>query len=338
MKTITCITPGTFSCSDEPVPVRKPGEALVRISRIGICGTDTHAFAGNQPFFNYPRVLGHELSGEIAEIDENPYGLAAGDPVAIVPYLECGTCIACRNGRTNCCTRMNVLGVHSDGGMREFISVPADHLIKNTKLSPDQLAMVECFAIGAHAVRRAQIRAGEKVLVVGAGPIGLGLMQFARISGGDVIIMDIAEDRLAFARDKIGIKNTIQVGKEDPKARLSELTDGDFPTVIFDCTGNPKSMMDGFLYLAHGGRYVLVSLVTADISFPDPEFHKRETTLLSSRNATKDDFTWVMQSLEEGTVVVEPLMTHRCRFDQMLEQFESWGKPGSGVVKAVVEM
>lgn len=338
MKTITCTTPGTFASTDEPVPERKAGEALIKIKRIGICGTDIHAFAGRQPFFNYPRVLGHELSGEIQEIDANEHGLAVGDPVAIVPYLGCGTCIACRNGRTNCCTDINVLGVHSDGGMREYISVPVEYLIKNTALSYDQLAMVECFAIGAHAVRRAQVREGEKVLVVGAGPIGLGLMQFARLSGGDVIVMDIDEGRLAFAREKLGIEHTVNAAKEDPKQRLAELTDGDFPTVIFDCTGNPKSMMDGFLNLAHGGRYVLVSLVLADITFPDPEFHKRETTLLSSRNATKTDFEWVMESLENGKAIVDPLITHTCHFDQMLDQFGDWGKAEAGVIKAVVEI
>lgn len=338
MKTITCTTPGTFTETDEPLPQRKEGEALVKIQRIGICGTDIHAFAGRQPFFSYPRVLGHELSGEIVEIDDNAEGLKAGDSVAIVPYLGCGTCIACRNGRTNCCTDINVLGVHSDGGMREFISVPSAYLVKNEKLSYDQLAMVECFAIGAHAVRRAQIKKGEKVLVVGAGPIGLGLMQFARVAGGDVIVMDIDEGRLNFARNELGIEHTVQVGMDDPKEKLAELTDGDYPTVIFDCTGNPKSMMDGFLYLAHGGRYVLVSLVMADISFPDPEFHKRETTLLSSRNATKEDFAWVIESMENGQVSVDPLLTHRCGFDQMLDQFDSWGKPETGVIKAVVEM
>jgi threonine dehydrogenase-like Zn-dependent dehydrogenase len=163
-------------------------------------------------------------------------------------------------------------------------------------------------------------------------------MQFARLAGGDVIVMDIDAGRLSFAREKLGMTQTLQAGQENTRERLSELTDGDFPTVIFDCTGNPQSMMDGFLNLAHGGRYVLVSLVLADISFPDPEFHKRETTLLSSRNATKVDFEWVIESLESGKVIVDPLLTHHCHFDQMLDQFENWGKPETGVIKAVVEM
>ena len=338
MKTLTCETPGKFVMSDQPVPVPKEGEALVRITRVGICGTDLHAFAGNQPFFNYPRVLGHELAAIVEQLPEGTTGLAVGDQVCIVPVIGCGTCIACRNGKPNCCVNINLRGVHSDGGMCEYMAVPVENLIKNSNLTPDQLALVECCAIGAHAVRRAQIQAGEKVLVVGAGPIGLGLMQFARAVGGDVIVMDVSATRLAVAKNDLGFTQTIQIGVDDPKARLAELTNGDSPTVIFDCTGNPKAMMDGFLLLAHTGRYVLVSLVTADITFPDPEFHKRETTLLSSRNANKEDFEWVMECMEAGKVDVGPMVTHRCQFDETLEQFASWTKPETGVVKAVIEI
>ncbi len=338
MQTITCVTPNTFEISDQPQPESRQGEAVVRVRRIGICGTDIHAFAGNQPFFSYPRILGHELGGEITEIGDNKFGLAKGDQVAVIPYLECGRCIACRNGRTNCCCEMNVIGVHSDGGMREYLNVPADHLIKNTSLSMDQLAMVECFAIGAHAVRRAQITPGEKVLVIGAGPIGLGLMQLAKISGADLIVMDIDEERLAFCRDKLNVQHTVHIGSDEPKVRLAQLTDGDFPTVIFDCTGNPKSMMDGFKYLSHGGRYVLVSLVMADITFNDPEFHKRETTLLSSRNATRDDFLWVMKCMEEDQLHVDSMITHRCSFLQVPERLKEFSLPGSGTIKAMVEV
>lgn len=338
MHTITCTTPLKFEISDQPKPECKPGEALVRVRRIGICGTDIHAFAGNQPFFTYPRVLGHEIGGEIVEIGKNDFGLAEKDQVAVIPYLECGQCIACRNGRTNCCCEMNVIGVHSDGGMREFINVPVDHLIKHTGLSMDQLAMVECFSIGAHAVKRAQIVSGEKVLVVGAGPIGLGLMQMAKIAGAELIVMDIDADRLTFCKNSLGIQHTVDVSRDEPRERLAQLTDGDYPSVIFDCTGNPKSMMDGFNYLAHGGRYVLVSLVMADIKFNDPEFHKRETTLLSSRNATRDDFLWVMKCMEEDRLFVDSMISHRCAFGQVPERFKEWSKPGFGVIKAMAEL
>ncbi len=338
MKTLTCETPGKFVMSDQPVPVPKEGEALVRITRVGICGTDLHAFAGNQPFFNYPRVLGHELAAVVEQLPTGVTHLAVGDAVCIVPVIGCGTCIACRNNKPNCCVNINLRGVHSDGGMCEYMALPVENLIKSESLNPDQLAMVECCAIGAHAVRRAQINPGEKVLVVGAGPIGLGLMQFARVAGGDVIVMDMSDKRLAVAKNELGFTNTIQAGVDDPKEKLAEFTNGDMPTVIFDCTGNPKAMMDGFLLLGHTGRYVLVSLVTADITFPDPEFHKRETTLLSSRNANKEDFEWVMECMAQGKVNTDPMVTHRCQFGETIDTFESWTKPETGVVKAVIEI
>ncbi len=320
------------------MPEPAAGEALIRITRIGICGTDLHAYAGNQPFFNYPRVLGHELAGVIEQVAAGDHGFAVGDAVIIVPVIGCGTCIACRNNRPNCCVNIKLRGVHVDGGMCEYMTMPVANLIKNTTLTADQQALVECCAIGAHAVRRAQIVKGEKVLVTGAGPIGLGLMQFARAAGGDVIVMDVSEKRLAVARDQLGFKNVIQIGVDDPKQKLEEFTNGDYPSVMFDCTGNPKAMMDGFLYLAHTGRYVLVSLVTADITFPDPEFHKRETTLLASRNANRDDFEWVIACMEDGSVNVDPMVTHRCKFEETIKVFESWTKPETGVVKALIEL
>jgi len=336
MKSIICQKPGELFLTEQSAPQSAPGTALVRMERLGICGTDLHAYGGRQPFFSYPRILGHELSAKITEVDDNKEGLTVGDRVAIIPYLHCGQCVACRNGKTNCCVDLQVLGVHRDGGMREFLSIPTAHLIKSTALSADQLALTECFAIAAHAVRRAQVQPGEQVLVMGAGPIGLGIMQFAALSGASVISLDISQDRLDFAERHMMVQHSILAGKDDVNQRLSEITSNDYPTVIFDATGNKQSMMDGFMYLAHGGRYVLVSIVTADISFPDPEFHKRETTLLSSRNARREDFDWVMQCMEENKLIVDPMITHRCTFTELVSEFPSLTRPESAVIKAVV--
>jgi threonine dehydrogenase-like Zn-dependent dehydrogenase len=198
MKAIFCEKPNDLRMKDIPPPTRKPGEALIRLRRVGICGTDLHAFKGNQPYFTYPRILGHELSAEVVEVDANEAGLKAGDPVVIIPYLECGRCIACRQGKTNCCVSMRVLGVHQEGGMQEYMTLPVDHLIKTTSLSFDQMAMIECLGIGCHAVWRSQIKEGETALVVGAGPIGIGVMQFAKEAGAKVIVMDVMIVRLEF--------------------------------------------------------------------------------------------------------------------------------------------
>jgi 2-desacetyl-2-hydroxyethyl bacteriochlorophyllide A dehydrogenase len=337
MKCIVCERPGQLKMKEVDPPAIKTGEALIRIRRIGICGTDLHAFKGEQPYFTYPRILGHEISGEIAETKENPYGLKAGDPVAIIPYIECGKCIACRQGKTNCCTQLTLFGVHRDGGMSEYLSVPLDHLIKSEKLNLDQLAMAECLGIGAHAVNRSQIEEGEFALVIGAGPIGIGVMQFAREAGAKVMALDIVEARLKFCRDKLKVDYVIH-GQRDPVKEIESTTKGDYPTVVFDATGNAKSMMKAFHWVAHGGRYVLVSLVQENITFFDPDFHRRELTLQSSRNATRKDLEHVIRSLEKGKVDGSSFITHRVTLDQVISQFESWLKPETGVIKALVEL
>lgn len=198
MKTIVLEQPGSLTLSETEMPAARQEHAVLRIRRIGICGTDYHAFNGNQPFFTYPRILGHELSGEIVSIESAASSFKPGDQVSVIPYLVCGTCIACRSDKTNCCTSLQVLGVHTDGGMREYLSVPAANLIAVNGLDLDQAAIIEPLSIGAHAVRRAGLQPGESVLVIGGGPIGLGVMAFAKQQGAKVIAMDINQERLDF--------------------------------------------------------------------------------------------------------------------------------------------
>ncbi len=335
MKAIVCEKPGKLIMKEVNLPSRKPGEAVIRIRRVGICGTDLHAFKGEQPYFTYPKILGHELSGEVAEIGKDVHGLKVGDPVVIVPYVACGRCIACRHGKTNCCTRINLFGVHWDGGMQEYLAVPADHLIKTEGLDFDRMAMVECLGIGAHAVRRAGIEPGETALVIGAGPIGMSVMQFAKEAGATVIAMDVVKDRLEFCQ-RFNVDHLVD-GRDDPIREIEALTDGDYPIVVFDATGNAKSMMNSINFLAHGGRLLLVSLVKDHIAFYDPDFHRRETTLLGSRNATREDMEHVIKSIQEGRVDASSFITHRAPFDETINVFESWLKPETGVIKAIVE-
>lgn len=337
MKAIVCRQAGQLQFVDVPEPAPKDGEAVVRITRIGICGTDMHAFRGNQPFFTYPRILGHELSGVVEQIGPNEDGLRQGDQVSIIPYMHCGKCIACRCGKTNCCTEMKVIGVHIDGGMRERIAVPTGNLIRTNGLTPDQSAVLEPLAIGAHAVRRSELRAGEIALVIGAGPIGLGVMALAKRRGAVVIAMDVNDERLAFCRAWAGADHTVNALR-DPGPELAFITGGDWPTAVFDATGNAQSMAEAFQWVAHGGKLIYVGLVKGDIAFHDPEFHKREVTLLGSRNATRPDFDAVRQAMEDGALDVERYITHRAPFEQAIGQFEGWLKPESRVVKAMVEL
>lgn len=336
MEILVCNTPGEFSYQQAEKPVRSQGQTIIKIKRIGICGTDLHAFEGTQPFFNYPRILGHELAGEIVETDAP--GFTEGEAVTFVPYFNCGHCVACRNGKPNCCTSLKVSGVHIDGGMVEYLSVPSYSLVHGDGLTFDELALVEPLAIGAHGIRRAEVHKDEMVLVVGAGPIGLGAMEFARIAGGKVIALDINDGRLSFCKEKIGVEYTINGLTENVAEKLAEITNGDMPTVIVDATGNLRAINTAFGYLAHGGRYVLVGLQKGDISFSHPEFHKREATLMSSRNATRADFEHVIHSMKNGQVDPKTYITHRVTFGQVKDEFQSWLDPANGVIKAMVEM
>jgi threonine dehydrogenase-like Zn-dependent dehydrogenase len=222
--------------------------------------------------------------------------------------------------------------------MSEYISVPVDKLLHGGNMSFDELALVEPLAIGAHGIRRAGVRVGEFVLVVGAGPIGLGTMEFARIAGANVIAIDMNDKRLSFCKEKLKIKHTINAATDNTMLQLKEITNGDMPTVVIDATGNLKAINAGIQYMAHGARYVLVGLQKNEISISHPEFHKREATLMSSRNATKEDFDHVMNSMRNGSVDPATYITHRVRFDEVKDNFESWLDPVTGVIKAMVTL
>jgi threonine dehydrogenase-like Zn-dependent dehydrogenase len=337
MKALVCEQPGSFQYLTKEQPVAEKGRAILKVKRIGICGTDLHAFEGTQPFFAYPRVLGHELGCEIADVDPST-GFSIGERVTLIPYFNCGECIACRNGLPNCCAAINVFGVHVDGGMMEYISVPVSALFHGGDMSFDELALVEPLAIGAHGIRRAGVRPGEFVLVIGAGPIGLGIMEFGRIAGGQVIAMDVNDNRLNFCKDKLNVQHTINPLNEDVLQRLKEITNGDMPTVVIDATGNQKAINSAFLYMAHGARYVLVGLQKGELIVSHPEFHKREATLMSSRNATQEDFDHVMMCMRNKLVDPATYITHRVSFDEVKDNFKSWLDPKNGVIKAMVEV
>lgn len=337
MKALVCIQPGELAYRDIDAPLAGPGRSVIRIRRIGICGTDLHAFEGTQPYFSYPRILGHELAGDLVDLDQAP-GFMPGEAVTIIPYFNCGVCVACRNGKPNCCTTIQVCGVHVDGGMVEYLSVPSSSLVHGNGLTHDQLALVEPLAIGAHAIRRAAVQPGEFVLVVGAGPIGLGTMESARIAGAEVIAMDINDNRLRFCRERLQILHTVNPVSEDAVAALSRSTRGDMPTVVIDATGSLGAINQAFKYMAHGARYVLVGLQKGEISFSHPEFHKREGTLMSSRNATRADFDFVMDAMKKGSIDPTTYITHRVGFDAVADRFASWLDPATGVIKAMINM
>jgi 2-desacetyl-2-hydroxyethyl bacteriochlorophyllide A dehydrogenase len=337
MKALVCHAPGSINMQDIAKPALEKNHALLRIRRIGICGTDLHAFEGTQPYFSYPRILGHELAAEVVEIDGTDR-FTKGELVTFIPYLNCGVCRVCREGKTNCCVNIKVFGVHIDGGMTEYISVPTRLLLKVNQISPDAVALIEPYAIAAHAVGRANVSAADTVVIAGAGPIGIGIMSFAKMSGANVIVVDVNEDRLHFVRKQAGIEQTIHAVNEDTMGKLSELTGGENASVVFDATGNLKALEQGFKYMGHGSTYVLVGLQLKPISFSHPEFHKREGTLMSSRNATVQDFQNVIDAISSGKIEPLKMVTHHVKFGDVQHAFSQWLNPESQVIKVIVEL
>ena len=335
MQYIVCEKPGRFALMEKEKPLRKEGHALLKVNKVGICGTDLHAYAGNQAFFTYPRILGHELATQVVEIDENPRGIKSGDNVIVMPYVSCGKCVACRAGKTNCCTNITVLGVHGDGGMQEFFNVRTDLLLPAKNLSDNDSVIVEPLAIGAHALRRAALQTGETVIIVGCGPIGIGMMKLAQIKGAKVIALDMNDDRLKYAQDTIGVDHVINA-KDQVIERVSEITEGDLADVVFDATGHKGALETGIEYMAHGGRYVLVGLSKAELTFVHPKIHAKESTILCSRNATIEDFEYVIKVLSDGQFPTESYITHTVPVAEMIENFDSWLDVKTGVIKAVV--
>jgi len=313
--------PGKFAAVDAAEPIRQPGDALVRVHRIGVCGTDLHAFAGRQPFFSYPRVLGHELGVEVIDPGDDPHGLKPGDRCSVEPYVNCGKCIACRRGKPNCCANIKVLGVHADGGMRPVFALPARKLHRSATLNYDQLALVETLGIGAHAVERGQPQAGEFTLVIGAGPIGLSVIQFALAAGVRLAVMDTSESRLTFCREKLGVQHTVNPTTGDAKAQLATIGAGDMPTLVFDATGNAQSMTAAFELPTNGGRLVFVGLIQGDLTFNDPSFHRRELTVMGSRNSRPETFRSIIAMIEAGKIDTTPWITHRFELKEVPVRF-----------------
>lgn len=338
MKYIVCEQPGSFLIKNKDEPQLAAGQALIQMKRIGICGTDLHAFQGNQPFFEYPRILGHELAGEILQLGSDTAGFAVGDRVGIMPYVSCQKCVACRAGKTNCCTSIQVLGVHSDGGMQERVVLSTDLLLAANHLLWEEIAVLEPLAISAHAIRRAQLSKNDTVVVMGCGPIGIGIMAFAQMEGARVIALDVQEQRLAFVRDQLGITETIHALQEDAVQRMRALTAGDLAQVVFDATGNKQALESGIQYMAHGGKFVLVGLFKGELSYHHPSIHAKETSLLCSRNATQQDFEYVMKQLDEKRFPVNSFVTHTVPFLDMPQHFADWLKPETGVIKAMLEI
>ena len=340
MKAIRLTAPQTFEkCEVEEPSSPGPGQALIRTVRMGICGTDVSCYLGKFPFFDYPRIPGHELGVEILEVGEGVKNVKPGDRCSVEPYLNCGQCHACRKGKGNCCENLKVFGVMMNGGLCERSIIRADKLHPSTQLSFEQLALVETLAIGCHASNRGNAGPEDHVLIIGAGPIGLSTLEFNRLTGATVTVMDMSEDRLAFCRENYGIQNLVTFkGDGSEIEHMRQITNGSLYDVVTDATGNNHSMSNALEYVAFGGALVYVGITTEQIYFPHPALHRREIDLLASRNALPEDFPEIIGLIEDGTINTDPWITHRIKMDQVIDKFESLIHPDSGVLKAIIEL
>jgi 2-desacetyl-2-hydroxyethyl bacteriochlorophyllide A dehydrogenase len=328
----------TIDIPEPPAP--GPGEALLRVHRVGVCGTDLSGYLGKMPFFSYPRIPGHELGVEVLAVGEGVTNVKPGDRCAVEPYLNCQKCYACRRGFTNCCETLKVIGVMCDGGLTERIILPARKLHVAANLTPEQCALVETLAIGCHAVDRGAPKATEHVLIIGAGPIGLSTLEFVKLSGARTIVMDISETRLRFVREKMGVPDTLLArGDASDFDALGGLTNGQFADLVIDATGNHQSMVRALEFASFAGRVVFVGITQKSMELPHaPTRHLREWTLLASRNALARDFPRIIQLIEEGKIDTRPWITHHAPMSEVPSVFPSWLKPETGVIKAVIDV
>lgn len=340
MRAIRLEEPRRLECVDvDPPAAPGPGQALVCTHRMGICGTDYSGYLGKMPFFRYPRIPGHELGVTVLETGPGVVNVKPGDRCSVEPYMNCRLCYACLTGSPNCCETLNVIGVMIDGGLCERFLIRSEKLHVSRKLSFEQLALVETLGIGCHAADRGDPAEGSQVLIIGAGPIGLATLEFTRLTGARITVMDRIESRLEFCRRQYGIEHTIVF--EDAGSAVEQMraiTGGDMYTLVTDATGNPVSMSGALRYVAHTGTLVYVGITTEKIVFPHPALHRREMTIKGSRNALPRDFRRIIGLIEDGTINTVPWITHRTAFDEVVANFEGYTDPGSGVIKAIIEV
>ena len=340
MKAIILEKPEHFATAniDEPNQPRA-GEALVEVSRVGICGTDVAGYLGKMPFYTYPVIPGHELGVTVLAMGDGVENVKVGDRCSVEPYMNCGECFACCKGATNCCESLEVIGVHKDGGMCERFVLPARKLHPSEKLTMEQLALVETLAIGCNCVNRAGPGEGDKVLVIGAGPIGMAVIEFLKVAKTEITVMDMNEARLQFCKETLGVDHTVVFKNDGTEVdRLREANGGELPITVIDATGSHISMSNAFQFCAFTGQVLFVGITTEELSFKHIAIHRPELTIKASRNALPTDFKRITKLIEDGIIDTDPWLSHQASYDDFIGEFPNWLKPETGVIKAVLHM
>lgn len=336
MKKLILKEPYNIEYIDCDKPAVNGDEVLLKINSVGICGTDIHAYTGNQPFFSYPRVLGHEICGTAESLGINNTGTEIGQRYVVIPCVPCGECSACNDNRTNCCESVSLYGVHQDGGFSEYLAVKESNLIKVPEhVDSSSASVVECFAISAHASRRADVQVGENILVVGAGPIGLAAAAIAKAKGANVVVADIDVNRRSHIENSVGVKS-IDPLKESYVEDLQRMFGGVLADTVMDATGNKGSMSKSVDLIRHGGKIVFIGLYIGNLELDDPTFHKKETTLLSSRNATAEDFETVLELMADNKISAEMMINKTFEFNTIGNVYDTEIINNKSMIKGVI--
>lgn len=336
MKAVILHEPGKVEVIDLPKPQPKEGEALIRIISAGICGSDIGAFRGTNGLVSYPRVIGHELAGIVEEINgANPLKLAPGDRVVIDPYLYCGKCYPCRIGRTNCCTSLQVLGVHVDGGMAEYFCHPSHMLIPiPDDLNWTQAALAEPLTISMHGVHRGGLKANETCAVIGAGPIGLAAALTAEAYGAESIIIDLVQERLDFA-ESLGISHVINARKENVAERVGEITNGEMAQLVMECSGANSAVLQALDLVSNAGRITLTGWPKEATLFPTDVITKKEIDIRGARTSAKE-FAEAFELMASGRVKMPALLTREISLSEAPETIRDIDKHPGDYMKVVV--
>ena len=338
MKAIKLEKPWDVACVEMEKPVPKAGEALIRIVTAGICGSDIGAFRGTNGLVSYPRVIGHELAGIVESIPaDNKNGIKVGDRVVVDPYLYCGHCYPCSIGRTNCCTDLKVLGVHVDGGMAEYFCHPADMLIKIPEgMTWEQAAMAEPLTISLHGIHRGGLKAGEFCAVYGAGPIGLVAGMVAQAYGAHAIVIDLVQERLDFAKS-VGIEYVINSGKEDPVAKVAEITGGMMAQQVMECTGANPCIRGTLDLVSNAGRITLTGWPKKETSLPTDMITKKEVDIRGARTSA-GEFQEALELIATRRVDMNKILTKTVSMDEAAETIIDIEKNPGNYMKVVVRV
>lgn len=338
MKTIVINKPGEVSIIDTPMPVRKQGEALLKVLYGGICGSDLGTYRGTFAYASYPRIPGHEFSAEIVEIDDNDRNLKPGMIVTCNPYFNDETCYSCQRGLYNCCEHNETMGAQRDGAFREYITMPIERIYDGKGLPPETLALIEPFCIGYHGVSRANIKPGDKVLVVGAGTIGVLASIAAKAKGGEVYISDVAPNKIDYAVKTFGLAGGIvNDSHENFINKVKEITDNKFFDVTIEAVGLPVTFLDCIEAAAYGGRMVQIGVGKKKAEFDFTMLQKKELNVYGSRNALKQDFLDLIDLVKSGAVPLQKIVTNTYSFDDAAKAFSDFSQNSASMLKVEIK-